>query len=542
MTSHYLVSILFVLAGAGFLLVSIAHARKLSPSLPGIYQKRWRTLTGFMVFFFCSYLFLIAILISHLPIAFELVTGILCIGGAIFVFLTILLSRKTVANLLEKDQLLQGANQHLEKRVQERTRALEKESQEKKETAEQLDLLNTELSHILDTTTTGIRVIDTEFNVLRVNKSFCKMIGKSEKELVGHQCYENFSDPSCKAGCGLRHIQDGKEKHEFFTEKTLMDGRTIHFHITAVPFRNSHGTLLGVVEDFQNITELVQEQKAREQMQIKLLHTSKLESVGQLSAGIAHEINTPIQFIGTNIDFIRDSFKDISHIVNEVQQFLDLPTDEEDPKQKMAPIKTALDKADWDYLCQEIPTALAQTSEGVNRVSSIVLAMKEFSHPGSKEKILADLNSILTNTLTISRNEWKYVADLETDLDDELPQIPCMVAELGQVFLNILMNASHAIAEKQKENQDDRKGLITVSTRQIEGFAELRISDTGPGIPEDVIGKIFDPFFTTKEVGQGSGQGLAISYDVITKHGGTITADSAPGSGATFILRLPLAA
>lgn len=168
--------------------------------------------------------------------------------------------------------------------------------------------------------------------------------------------------------------------------------------------------------------------------------------------------------------------------------------------------------------------------------------MKEFSHPGSKEKIPADLNAIVTNTLTISRNEWKYVADVQTDLDASLAQIPCMVAELGQVFLNILMNAAHAISKKQKESQDDTKGLITVTTREVKDFAEVRISDTGSGIPADIIGRIFDPFFTTKEVGQGSGQGLAISYDVITKHGGTITAESPSGSGATFIIHLPLAA
>ncbi|MBU1454938.1 MAG: PAS domain-containing protein [Proteobacteria bacterium] len=540
MTSQHLVSILLVLAGAAFMFVSIAHARKIAPSLPGIFQKRWRTLTVFMIFFFCGYLFFVAIQVSHLPIPVELVTGIVFLGGAVFVFLTILLSRQTVISLLEKDRLLQEANRHLEKRVQERTRALETESQAKKETAKKLDLLNTELSHILDTTTTGIRVIDTEFNVLRVNKSFCTMIGKSEEELIGHHCYKNFSDPSCKAGCGLQYIRDGKDKHEFLTEKVLMDGRTMHFHITAVPFRDSHGTLLGVVEDFQDITELVQEQKAREQMQVKLLHTSKLESVGQLSAGIAHEINTPIQFIGTNIDFIRDSFKDISHIVSQVKRLLDLPDPEGISQQQLESLATALEKADWDYLCQEIPIALEQTSEGIIRVSSIVQAMKEFSHPGSKEKVLADLNSILKNTLTISHNEWKYVADLKTDLDDNLPKVPCMIAELGQVFLNILMNAGHAIAEKQKESLDNSKGLITVSTRQADGFAEIRFDDTGSGIPADVIPKIFDPFFTTKEVGQGSGQGLAISYDVISKHGGTITADSTPGSGTSFILRLPL--
>lgn len=537
MTSHHLVSIVLVLTGACFLLVSIAHAQKIAPNLPDIYQKRWRTLTAFMISFFCGYLFFIAILISQLSLPVELVTGIVFLGGAIFVFLITHLSNQTVNSLLEKDRLLQETNQHLEERVLERTRALEKESQAKIKTAKQLDLLNTELSHILDTTTTGIRVIDTEFNVLRVNSSFCRMMGKSEQELIGHKCYTNFSDPSCQAGCGLKHIQAGKDKHEFLTEKTLLDGKTIYVHITAVPFRDTHGTLLGVVEDFQNITELVQEQKAREQMQIKLLHTSKLESVGQLSAGIAHEINTPIQFIGTNIDFIRDSFKDISTLIDKVKQLLGLP----ESKQHLEPLKTALEDADWDYLCQEIPTALEQTSEGVSRVSSIVLAMKEFSHPGSKEKILTDLNRLLENTLTISRNEWKYVAELKMDLDKKLPHIPCMVAELGQVILNILMNASQAIAEKQRENTDDSKGLITISTRQVEGFAELRISDTGRGIPADIIGKIFDPFFTTKEVGQGSGQGLAISYDVITKHGGTITVESPPGAGATFIIHLPLA-
>jgi signal transduction histidine kinase len=173
-------------------------------------------------------------------------------------------------------------------------------------------------------------------------------------------------------------------------------------------------------------------------------------------------------------------------------------------------------------------------------VAKIVLAMKEFSHPGGKEKIFADINKAIENTITVSRNEWKYVAEMVTEFDPSLPPLPCLLGEINQAMLNIMINAAHAIGEVTMD-ASAKKGTIKVSTRQDQGWAEIRISDTGPGIPEDIRSRVFDPFFTTKKVGKGTGQGLSIAHSVIVeKHGGTIRFETEMGQGTTFIIRLPL--
>ena len=195
---------------------------------------------------------------------------------------------------------------------------------------------------------------------------------------------------------------------------------------------------------------------------------------------------------------------------------------------------------DVAYLTKEIPEAIQQSLEGIERVAKIVQAMKEFSHPGSEEKTAIDLNSAIESTLTVARNEWKYVADMVMELDPTLPLVPCLPGELNQVVLNIIVNAAHAITDVVGDGSRG-KGTITVSTRRDGGWVEIRITDTGTGIPEAVRDKVFDPFFTTKEVGKGTGQGLAIAHDVVVKkHGGTLTFTSEIGQGTVFRIRLPL--
>ncbi|HKX30785.1 MAG TPA: ATP-binding protein, partial [Blastocatellia bacterium] len=199
----------------------------------------------------------------------------------------------------------------------------------------------------------------------------------------------------------------------------------------------------------------------------------------------------------------------------------------------------AVRDADVEYLAEEIPKALQQSLEGVERVSKIVQSMKDFAHPGTEKKP-ADINKAIESTVTVAMNEWKYVAELVTDLDPNMPLVPCLLSELNQVILNMIVNASHAIADVVGDG-DHGKGTIRVSTRHDRGWAEIRISDTGTGIPEKVRDRIFDPFFTTKEVGRGTGQGLAISHSVIVeKHLGTIGFETMEGRGTTFIIRLPI--
>lgn len=277
--------------------------------------------------------------------------------------------------------------------------------------------------------------------------------------------------------------------------------------------------------------------------QLKIDHeiaqSQKLESIGQLAAGVAHEINTPIQFVGDNIMFLNDSFIGVLRALRQYQCLLEAVKTNTCSLALIESCEVTNDQADLEYLLSEIPVAILQSSEGVSRVSTIVRAMKEFAHPGSNEKAEVNLNNAIMSTLTVASNEWKYVADLQTHLDPSLPPVPCLIGEFNQVVLNIIVNAAHAIADVVKDTT--RKGTITVSTTCVGDQAEIRIADTGSGIPESICTKIFDPFFTTKEVGKGTGQGLAIARSVVVnKHGGSITVESEVGRGTTFVIRLPL--
>lgn len=284
-------------------------------------------------------------------------------------------------------------------------------------------------------------------------------------------------------------------------------------------------------------------QKALRELQItqtQLIQANKLESVGQLAAGIAHEINTPTQFIGSNIDFLGESFEGMQRLMHMLARQLE-HADGETLSFSKSMVQGLLVEIDWDYLEEEIPAAIKQSREGIKRISSIVQAMKEFSHPSSKEKVKHDINKLIETTVIVASNEWKYVADVHTDFDPGLPLVSSLADELGQVFLNILVNAVHAIETKMNAGSGKEKGVITITTRPIGDMAEIRISDTGTGIPEEILSRVFDPFFTTKTVGKGTGQGLAIAHDVVSKkHGGTLRVESVLGEGATFVIRLPI--
>lgn len=269
-------------------------------------------------------------------------------------------------------------------------------------------------------------------------------------------------------------------------------------------------------------------------MQSRLAESQKLESIGQLAAGIAHEINTPIQYVGDNIRFLSDSIDDLLSLVGSYRDIVSQSDGGVEITQQFE------EKADLAYIEEEIPNAIKQSLEGVDRVSRIVGAMKDFSHPGAEGKNAVDLNRAIESTITVARNEWKFVADVVTDFDPLLPPVPCLPGEFNQVILNLIVNAAHAIADVVG-SRPETKGIITVSTRLDGAWVEVRIADTGTGIAEAHRSRIFDHFFTTKEVGKGTGQGLAIAYAVVTdKHGGTITFETEVGKGTTFVIRLPL--
>lgn len=289
------------------------------------------------------------------------------------------------------------------------------------------------------------------------------------------------------------------------------------------------GESLGAVAVTQDVTT----QRA---MEVELMQAQKLESIGQLAAGIAHEINTPTQFIGDNVRFLQDAFADIETLVAGLDALVAASGSAGIPA---APVRTALASTDVGYLREEIPKAIAQSLEGIARISKIVSAMKEFSHPGL-DRTLLDINKAVASTITVASNEWKYVANVHTDFDPELPLTPVIPGALNQVILNVIVNAAHAI-ESHPTRPAGSKGTIAVTTRWVGDHVEIRIRDSGCGIPEKIMNRIFDPFFTTKPVGKGTGQGLAIAHDVVVnKHGGTIGVDSEPGVGTTITIRLPV--
>ncbi len=299
---------------------------------------------------------------------------------------------------------------------------------------------------------------------------------------------------------------------------------------------------VGEKSDDQDVALLIMgaEITQRKLLEAQLAQAQKLESIGQLAAGIAHEINTPVQFIGDNTRFLQDAFRDVGELLEKLWNLVERARAVDGLGDVVREVEETAEAIDLEYLKTEIPKAIDQSLEGVQRVAKIVLAMKEFSHPGQEEKVPIDVNKALENTLTVARNEWKYVADAVTDLDPHLPLVPCIPGEINQVFLNIIVNAAHAIKDALN-GRPDARGTITVSTRTVDEWCEVRIADTGPGIPEKIRHRIFDPFFTTKEVGKGTGQGLAIAHAVVVeKHQGHLTFETEEGRGTTFIVRLPL--
>lgn len=292
----------------------------------------------------------------------------------------------------------------------------------------------------------------------------------------------------------------------------------------------------GKIVRYDGVVEDTTERKALHQ---QLLQAQKLESIGQLAAGIAHEINTPTQYIGDNVRFLRDAFGDMRNLLTHYSTVIEAVKQNGTMPESLKESMDAIGRIDVDFLLKEIPGSIEQTLEGVGRVATLVRAMKEFSHPGTKEKSMADLNKCIESTVTVARNEWKYVAEMETDFDSSLPPVPCLPGEINQVILNLVVNAAHAIGEVVGKGSGG-KGKIRIQTRNLGQFAEIRIQDTGTGIPANVQARIFDPFFTTKEVGKGTGQGLAIARSVIVdKHDGTIHFETEEGQGTTFVIRLP---
>jgi two-component system NtrC family sensor kinase len=282
---------------------------------------------------------------------------------------------------------------------------------------------------------------------------------------------------------------------------------------------------------------LYSEMQERERMAIELRLAQKLESVGRLAAGIAHEINTPIQYVGDSVSFLQSAEADLSQLRSAYRRGIGQLLAREPAERVWPPLERLETSLDLEFLSSEIPKAFERTLEGVERVAAIVRAMKEFAHPDSAQHSDADLNHAIETTLTVARNEYKYHAQIETRLG-ELPLVSCNIGELNQVFLNLIVNAAHALAESGKDASTGRIEIVTAAAGEE---VTISITDNGCGIPPENLEKVFDPFFTTKPVGRGTGQGLAIARSIVAeKHGGHIDIQSVVGKGTTFTLHLPV--
>ncbi|HKY36457.1 MAG TPA: ATP-binding protein [Polyangiaceae bacterium] len=274
--------------------------------------------------------------------------------------------------------------------------------------------------------------------------------------------------------------------------------------------------------------------------QAKLLQAQKLEAIGQLAAGIAHEVNTPAQYVTDNVSFLQRAFDKLSRLIEAQAQLVEAVRNGDATAQALENVDAARKAAKLDYLSRQVPRAIEQSLEGLGQVSSIVKAMKEFSHPSGAEKQPFDIHDVIESTAIVAKNEWKYVAELQLDFDWSLPAVILLRNEFSQVMLNLIVNAAHAIAASLPPGSSE-KGKIVISTKAVGPNVEVRVADNGTGIPLAARAHVFEPFFTTKEVGKGTGQGLAIAYSVVVdKHGGTIHFETEEGRGTTFVVSLPL--
>ncbi|MBU4486851.1 MAG: PAS domain S-box protein, partial [Candidatus Delongbacteria bacterium] len=390
------------------------------------------------------------------------------------------------------------------------------------------------LSTAIKHSSESIIITDTNGIIEFVNPAFETATGYKSEEVLGKnpsvlksnqhdkKFYENL----------WRTILSGKSWKGHFINKKK-DGTFFEEEASVSPVFDNNGEIINFVALQRDVSDMIK-------IENQLRHAQKMEGIGTLAAGIAHEINTPLQYLYDNTLFIKDSFQVILDSISQVKALAGIYSNDKktDNDNNFAAMKDILTKDNLEYLTDEIPKAIEENINGLKIVRKIVLAMKDFSHPGLQTMQKADINDAISSTVIITKNVWKFHAEVVTEFEETLPEVTCHIGDINQVFLNMITNSCDAIVEK---NGCDAKGVIRIKTRSDENFVYVTIQDTGSGIPQKIIDKIFHPFFTTKDVGKGTGQGLALSYDIITnKHNGEIIVESEIGVGTKFVIKLPI--
>ena len=381
----------------------------------------------------------------------------------------------------------------------------------------------------------GILLMNDQGIIEHWNEAAESMFGHSRQEAIGQNLYrlivpEQFHAQHLRAFSLFQRTGQGAALGE-----TL---ELVGIRKSGEKFPIALSLSVASVDDRWHAVGIIRDITKQKLLHTQLAHARKLEAVGQLASGIAHEINTPTQFVGDSIHFLKDAFEDLLELIVSYRRIMDTLGRNKGHEALLAEIREAEENADLEYLEENVPNSFVRCLDGLSRIASIVGSMKEFAHPDQREMSPSDINAALMATLTIAKNEYKYVADAVTELG-ELPLVVCHVGDLNQVFLNLIVNAAHAITDVVGDSGD--KGTILLRTRQEGNTVSIEIKDTGCGIPDPLKDRIFDPFFTTKEVGKGSGQGLAIAHSIITeKHAGTLIYESEEGKGTTFTIHLPV--
>jgi two-component system, NtrC family, sensor kinase len=395
---------------------------------------------------------------------------------------------------------------------------------------------------ILDAIGEGIYGLALDGLVTFINPAGAKMLGYTPDEVVGRPG-TMFLAPIHHPHRMRRDNEHGSDEvHSLSREGegrlvwgydllARKDGSTFRVQYCRTPL-NREGVMTGTVVAFQDITEF-------EDLQRKLGHAQKLESIGQLAAGVAHEINTPTQYVRDNTRFVQATLEKLVGFLETCETCLQEDQQKENARDIVEELARSVSTIDLAYIRGELPAALHESLEGLESIARIVQALREFSHPGARTRRPLDVNHIVETTLTVSRNEWKYVAEIESQLGPSLPPVDAFPGELNQALVNIIINAAHAITTRFGD-QCGKCGRIRIITGHDRDGLLITISDNGCGMTPDIVDRIFDPFFTTKEVGRGTGQGLSIVHAVVVqKHNGSITVQSEPGEGTTFRIRLP---
>ncbi len=429
---------------------------------------------------------------------------------------------KTLGDELRANALLvvqvEAARAELEERV--RVRTLE------------LSHKNSELKGVFDATRQGLLTIDRAGNVVgEVSASAARWLG----ELIEGT---RLADVLAKVDQGyargftvaFTHVVGGgvplAETLAKVPRRLVIERRPLDLELRPVGGEAKWSRMLVVISD-------VTEEERRKKLEVELRHSQKLQSVGQLAAGVAHEINTPAQYASDSLAYGADGFRELQRVLEAYRRALKEP----DPRTAAEVLASLEKEADLAFLEENAPAAFERARVGLERIATLVRAMTEFAHADSRVKEAIDLNQALRNTLVIAHHEYKYVADIEEDYG-ELPLVQCHPEDINQVFLHLLVNAAHTIADVVTASGG--RGRIRVRTAREGAGVRISISDTGCGIAEEIRGRVFDPFFTTKPVGKGSGQGLAIANSIVVdKHGGTLSFDTEVGKGTTFIVTLP---